>query len=134
VIRFYGDPATIHENYDFVHCTNYWTSETRRIITNTQALECILGRELKYVGSKYPVASLFRTRKFIKRGWHITAGQMFKIANQVSKLDLNNFTILQDQLTGVDMAYFEELINKLKSKNSDTVDSSYLIQLIDEIF
>jgi len=27
VIRFYGEPKKIHENFDFIHCTNYWTSE-----------------------------------------------------------------------------------------------------------
>ena len=26
VIRFYGEPEEIHKNYDFVHCTCYWTS------------------------------------------------------------------------------------------------------------
>lgn len=24
VIRFYGEPAEIHANYDFVHCTSDW--------------------------------------------------------------------------------------------------------------
>src|SRR3546814_939057 len=27
VLRFYGEADAIHENYDFVHCTNYWTSK-----------------------------------------------------------------------------------------------------------
>lgn len=134
VIRFYGDPATIHENYDFVHCTNYWESSTRKIVTNQKALECILGKELKYVGSKYPIASLFRIRKFIKRGWHITAGQMLKIIMQVSKLDLTNPVVLEDQLVGVDVAYFGEIIEKLRAQNSDKVDDTYLAQLIDELF
>ena len=25
-IRFYGNAEKIHENFDYVHCTNYWTS------------------------------------------------------------------------------------------------------------
>lgn len=134
IIRFFGDPKTIHENYDFVHCTNYWESNVRKVITNTNALECILGKELKYIGSKYPIASLFRTRKFIKRGWNITAGQMLKIAMQVSELNLKDFSILNEQLIGVDVAYFHEIIQKLKEANPNSIDTSYLIQLIDEIF
>lgn len=75
MVRFHGDPAEIHENYDFVHCTNYWTSWERRVTLNQQALECIMTKELRYIGSKYPVASVFRVRKFIERGWTIGAGQ-----------------------------------------------------------
>jgi len=134
VIRFFGDPEIIHQNYDFVHCMNYWESNTQKIITKKESLESILGRELKYVGSLYPIASLFRIRKFIKRGWHITAGQMLKIILQVSKLDLTNFNILEEQLIGVDVAYFSEIIAKLKEINSDKIDDTYLAKLIDEMF
>ncbi len=134
VLRFYGDPKSIHENYDFVHCTNYWESDTKKITVNANALECILGKELKYVGSKYPIASLFRTSKFIKRGWHITAGQMLKIIMQISALDLKNINVLQEQLIGVDVAYFHEIIEKLRSSNPNAVDTAYLIKLIDEMF
>lgn len=135
VIRFYGNPETIHENYDFVHCTNYWCSWTRELVLNKEALECILSKELKYVGSKYPLASIFRTRKFIRRGWTITAGQMLKIMMQINDLDLDNVSILEDQLVGVDVAYFMEIIDLLKKNSTDNkVDRTYLISIIDKIF
>jgi hypothetical protein len=135
VIRFYGDPQQIHENYDFAHCTNYWSSWDREVHLNPLALECLLAKELRYIGSKYPLASMFRTRKFIQRGWSITAGQMIKIGMQLHDLDLDNVHVLEDQLVGVDIAYFNELICKLKSKcTGDAVDRTYLMTLIDEIF
>lgn len=34
IFRFYGDPKTIHDNYDFVHCTNYWTSSDSTLHLN----------------------------------------------------------------------------------------------------
>ena len=52
VIRFYGEPATIHENYDFAHCRNYWTSWGNEVVLDPKALECLLTKELVYVGSK----------------------------------------------------------------------------------
>lgn len=134
VVRFYGDPEQIHENYDFAHCTNYWSSWDRELHLNKEALTCLLSRELKYIGSKYPLASIFRTRKFIRRGWNITAGQLLKIMMQINVLDLNDVSVLEDQLVGVDMAYFYELINRLREKGGETVDQAYLISLIDEIF
>lgn len=133
VVRFHGDPAQIHENYDFVHCTNYWTSWERRVTLNQQALECIMTKELRYIGSKYPVASVFRVRKFIERGWTIGAGQLLKIVMQCAALDFNDYATLEEQLTGVDVAYFKELLDKMKAKSPTEVDKSYLIQLIDRM-
>ena len=133
VIRFYGDPAAIHANYDFVHCTNYWTSWERRITTNAAALECIIAKELRYVGSRYPICSLFRVRKFVERGWSITAGQMLKIVWQARQLDLTDFKVLEDQLTGVDVAYFLQLIDALKERDPERVDDAYLFSLIDRL-
>ncbi len=134
VIRFYGDPEVIHSNYDFIHATNYWTSWDRLIVLNQKALESLMNKELIYVGSKYPISSICRVRKFLGRGWHITAGQLLKICMQLSELNLKDFKILEEQLTGVDVAYFSEILNKIKSKDPEIVDFAYLSTLIDNIF
>jgi hypothetical protein len=31
IIRFYGEPSEIHTNFDFVHCTSYWSSSDRQL-------------------------------------------------------------------------------------------------------
>lgn len=134
VIRFYGNPAEIHENYDFVHATNYWTSWDSKVELNQAALESILAKELRYVGSKYPICSLMRVRKFIQRGWSINAGQLLKIAMQVQALDLNDFEVLKEQLTGMDVAYFAEVVAKLKEKNPEKIETAYLVEIIDRMF
>lgn len=142
VIRFYGDPDTIHQHYDYVHCTNYWTSWDRKLVLKQAALEALLSKELVYVGSKYPLCSVIRTRKFIKRGWTINAGQYLKMCFQISKLDITDINVLEDQLTGVDAAYFAQLIDGLK-KHTDKekeegkefkIEYGYLAAIIDKIF
>jgi hypothetical protein len=138
VIRFYGSPDKIHENYDFVHCTNYWTSSNNELVLRPKALEALLTRELVYIGSKYPLASVIRTRKFIKRGFSCNAGQYLKMCWQISKLDLNSISVLEDQLVGVDAAYFQVFIEALKAhqeKDSNfSCNYSYIVELIDKIF
>ena len=134
VLRFFGEPDEIHKNYDFVHCTNYWTSWDGNLELRKEALEAILTRELVYGGSKYPLCSIFRLRKFIKRNWTINAGQILKIAMQLNALDLTKVSVLQDQLTGVDCAYFLEVIKKLKDKDPEKVNGAYLIEIIDRMF
>jgi hypothetical protein len=138
VIRFYGSPDEIHENYDFVHCTNYWVSSTNELVLRPEALESLLTKELIYVGSRYPLASLIRTRKFIKRDFSCNAGQYLKMCWQVSELDLDDISVLEDQLIGVDTAYFMVLINALKAQQrkdpSFSCNYSYIVEIIDKIF
>jgi len=138
IIRFYGSPEQIHENYDYVHCTNYWTSKNGELVLRQPALESLLAKELKYVGSKYPLCSLVRMRKFITRGWHINAGQILKIAMQISELDLDNLDVLEDQLTGVDTAYFNQIIQDLRQKQMENenfhIEMPYLCTIIDRLF
>lgn len=138
VIRFYGDPQEIHENYDFVHCTNYWTSWEKKVTLKLEAMEAIINKELIYVGSKYPLCSIIRTRKFINRGWTINAGQYLKMCMQLNELDLKNIQVLEDQLVGVDSTYFNILISALqekqKSNNDFEVSSSYVASIVDKIF
>lgn len=134
VLRFWGEPDVIHENYDFTHCTNYWTSWDENLTLRQAALECLLSRELRYQGSKYPVCSIFRLRKFIKRNWTVNAGQILKMCMQVSALDLTDISVLEDQLTGVDCAYFCEVMAKLKEKGGTKIESAYLVEIIDRMF
>jgi len=138
IIRFYGDVEEIHSNYDFIHCTCYWTAKDNKLVLPPAALESMLTKQLYYSGSKYPVCSFIRCRKFLKKGWHINAGQMLKICMQISQLDLTNIKVLEDQLTGVDTAYFIEVLDYLKQKQAKDenfhVEMPYLISIIDRMF
>lgn len=133
IIRFYGEPSEIHKNYDFVHCTNYWTRD-EGLVLKPDALASLMTKELRYVGSKYPLCSIIRTRKFINRGFKINAGQYLKMCMQLNKLDLFDINVLEDQLCGVDVAYFSQLISEMKKKDNQRVDETYLYELVDKIF
>lgn len=134
ILRFYGDPDEIHQSYDFVHCMNYWESGTGNLTLKPEALEALLSRTLVYAGSQYPLCSVIRSRKFVERGWRINAGQYLKMAMQISQLDLTDHVSLEEQLTGVDVAYFAEVIEKIKDKDPQKVDAAYLIEIIDRMF
>ena len=134
ILRFYGDPDTIHQSYDFAHCMNYWESGTSTLTLRQDALEALLSRVLVYHGSRYPLCSIIRSRKFIERGWRINAGQYLKMVMQAAELDFTDYLVLEEQLTGVDVAYFQEVLEKVKAKNPEKVDSTYLIEIIDRMF
>lgn len=138
VFRFFGPAKELHKNFDFVHCTGYWTSKHKNIVITKDALESLLSKHLVYMNSLYPLSAVIRTRKFIKRGWHINAGQYLKMLFAVSELDLTDMKVLEEQLTGVDAFYFKQIIDALKKECKEdpnfSVDYTYLATLIDKIF
>lgn len=138
VIRFWGEVDKIHENYDFEHCKCSYDWKNNKVDLPTKALECIINKELYYSGSKYPLCSIIRTRKFINRGWSINAGQYVKMALQLNELNLKDLNVFKEQLVGVDSAYFSQAINAIAKKQEEdpnfTVDNTYLFEIINRIF
>ncbi len=133
VLRFTGDADDIHETFDYIHATNYFTFE-QGLVTNKDALESILTKQLRYQGSQYPLTSIIRMKKFIQRGWNINAGEILKIMFQISELDLKNPDVLEEQLVGVDVAYFGVLISALRGVESNKMTSQYINAIIDKVF
>lgn len=138
VIRFWGPVEEIHKNYDFEHCKCSYDWKNNKVNLPVSALECILNKELRYTGSKYPLCSIIRTRKFISRGWTINAGQYVKMALQLNELNLKDLKVFEEQLVGVDSAYFNEaiayLIKRQEEQPDFSVDNTYLFEIIDRIF
>ena len=132
IIRFYGEPNEIHDNYDFIHATCYYDYSEHKLVLPPKALESLLSRSLYYCGSLYPIASIFRVKKFIQRGWKITAGQQLKIMWQISELTLTDKLVMTEQLTGIDLVYMQKLISSLQ--DIVDIDSNRVAQLIDTIF
>jgi hypothetical protein len=134
ITRFYGEPDKIHSNYDFSHAMNFYDYAANHLELKPDALECLLSRTLIYKGSLYPIASMFRLRKFIERGWRVSVGEMLKISWQISELDLTDRQVLREQLTGVDQAYLSALINVIGDMDTDKLNSTYMGEVIDRIF
>lgn len=137
VLRFWGTAEQIHKTFDYIHATNYFTFK-EGLVRNLEAIESILTRQLKYQGSHYPVTSIIRAKKFIKRGFNIGAGELLKIMFQISQIDLTNPDVLEEQLIGVDVAYFDLIItalrNKMDSEKDFKLSAEYLNALIDRVF
>ncbi len=138
IFRFYGSPQEIHDTYDFEHCKCYWQSWDRKLSTPINSLLAIMNKSLEYTGSRYPICSLIRLRKFIKRGYNINAGQILKMCMQVNELDLSDLDVLEDQLFGVDTVYFMQLVDQLRKAKQDepgtVLDATYVATIIDRVF
>lgn len=137
VTRFYGEPDEIHKNYDFVHACCYYDYHNEKLETPVEAIRSMQSMTLKYRGSLYPVCSLFRLRKFIRRGWNISAGEILKMAFQISQINLNDPQVLKEQCTGVDALYFHFVISALENAPRDEdgdLPTQYVIEVIERVF
>jgi len=138
VVRFSGPIESIHENFDFEHTKCVYDYSENTLVLPTKSLECIINKELIYRGSKYPLTSIIRTRKFITRGWTINAGQYVKMTLELNALDLLNLETFKDQLVGVDSAYFMQAIEAIRNKKEKDpnfeITNLYLFEVIDRIF
>lgn len=133
VLRFNGNPEQIHKTFDFIHATNYFTFSDG-LVLNKEALESLITKNLSYQGSLYPLTSVIRMKKFIGRNWTMNAGEVLKMMFQISELDLTNIEVLEEQLIGVDVAYFSTLIEALRTVDKSKLTSSYINVMIDKIF
>ena len=135
VTRFWGKPEDIHANYDYLHVQNYWTFD-EGVVMNLETNEAIRTKTLVYKGSRYPVASIIRSRKFVQRGWTCTAGQYLKMMLNLRDFDLTDFDTLRDQLTGVDLLYFQDFIAKLERAKEEgkVINNTYIISMLDRFF
>ena len=136
ITKFVMTPDEVHKNFDFVHCTCYYDPFSDNLVVPSDAAVSIMTKELKYRGSLYPLASIIRTRKFIKRGWSINAGQYLKMILQLQKLNLYDLKVLKEQLMGVDALYFIQMLQQVGDLNAKDgqVDALYLVELIDRFF
>lgn len=136
IIRFVGSVEEVHKNFDFVHCTCWYFPSKKELGLPKEALTSLMTKELIYTGSKYPLCSLFRMRKFIQRGFYINAGYILKMVFQLHALDLYDRDVLADQLIGVDTTYMQEFLRTMDEglKEGKTLDVGYLMGIIDKVF
>lgn len=137
ILRFIGDPATVVKGFDWVHATN-WFALREGLVLNTDAVACIALKELRYQATQYPLAAMLRSYKFVDRGWQRPhAGDMLVLTQQLVKLNWSDPATWEDQLIGVDFAYFGEVLNKInvllkEGKGMDEIISTYLVQIVEE--
>ncbi len=114
ITKFYGEPKDVVENFDWAHLKSYFKYPKLFIHDSTYRL--INEKELIYTGSKYPLSSFLRTRKYIKKGWTISAKESLKIALEMAKYDLTDLKVLRDQLMGVDPIYMLSVLKEIEDK------------------
>lgn len=142
IFRFVGEPETIVNNFDFAHCTGYIKLEKDidapvNFVLPELMKKTILGKQLVVQGTKYPLDSLVRMKKYISRGYTIDAVETMKLAFAVNKLDLNDMIVLRDQMIGIDAHYLRKMVSMIDDMINDGdkfVCDEFILEIMRESF
>ena len=76
----------------------------RRLVFNTAA--------------QFPVCSLYRAAKYIKRGFHFSGIDAIKLGLKIQALDISNYAELRRQLMGIDTLFLKDLTDSLAGQDT----------------
>ena len=71
ITKFAGKPQSVVEQFDWQHIKSHFSMKDGLVISD-DTYKLIVEKELIYTGSNYPLSSLLRLRKYIKKGWTVS--------------------------------------------------------------
>lgn len=127
----------IIDQFDYTVCMGAYDFDTKQFVLNDRFIEHIARRELSYnVNGKYPLGSLFRLRKYLKKGYTISGTEIIKLGLSINNLKMESYIDLKKQLEGIDTLFLKELTDKLLSPEyaEKKFDFSEFMDMIDKFF
>lgn len=110
-----GTPWQVLEKFDFTICQAAW--DGKQFYFAPDFMQHLSQRRIVYnINSEYPICSLYRARKFIKRGFHFSGIDAIKLGLRIQSLQINDCGELRRQLMGIDTLFLKELTDSLKGK------------------
>lgn len=98
VTRFTGYPERVFKSFDFEHCKAYFVPSTDTLLYNE---DMIMNKKLVYTGEDdYPLNTMKRLVKFIRRGWDIDNESILNLAKKMSRTKLDDPEIYKEQVIG----------------------------------
>lgn len=80
ITRFTGTPEKVTNNFDWQHIKSYYSVHDQKLYLKDDVYRLIVEKELVYTGSEYPLSSLLRLKKYLKKGWNVSTTTMVHIA------------------------------------------------------
>lgn len=91
IIKFTGHPTIVIEKFDWQHIKSYFIYPDIITFTN-DVYKLIVEKELIYTGSDYPLSSMMRLKKYIKKGWNVSNTTILHIALEIAEaFDYSDF-------------------------------------------
>lgn len=111
ITRFHGEAKEIFEWFDFTVTHAAYDFTTRQFVFGERFFPDLAKRRLVYSGaSRYPICAMYRTSKYVKRGYELPGATIMHIALSIVQLKITNYKDLKEQLMGIDTIYLQRLL------------------------
>ena len=126
-----GTPEEIINDFDFTICQGAFHLE-RGFIFNDDFFQHLAQRRLVFnIHAKFPICSLYRTRKFIKRGFSLSGIEAIKLGLCIQALRLDTYKDLRAQLMGIDTLFLKDLTDSLRGEEERKFDLNEFLATLD---
>lgn len=118
----FGGPEDIFKCYDFTVCMGAYqffeqSADHARegFVFGDDFLKHVAQRRLVFhTGTMFPICSMLRVMKYVKRGFFITGMETLKIGLSIHALKIETYADLRRQLQGIDTAFLADLTYQMK--------------------
>lgn len=113
ITRFKGQANKIFDYFDFTITHGAYDFEDKCFYFGSRFFPDLAKRRLVYSGdSQYPICAMYRTGKYVKRGYELPGATTMHIALSIVQLKIENYRALKEQLMGIDTIYLQKLLDK----------------------
>lgn len=114
ITRFTGSPEEVLNTFDFTCVMGLWNFKEGKFYAHEFFLRDVARRRLVYSNkSQYPICALYRTKKYVERGYEFPGSTLVAISLAIHSLQLNTYKDLKDQLLGIDTSMFKEITENM---------------------
>lgn len=133
IVAEFGNPQEVIDKFDFTCCMGAFVPKDRTFVLGDHFLKHSSQRRLCFNASAgFPICSLWRAAKFVKRGWKFPAIEVIKLALSINHLDLKTHGELKRQLMGIDTMLLKELTDTLEADKMAQYDYEAAIEMLAE--
>ena len=130
----FGTPESVIRRFDFTCCMGAWNPKSEEFLLDPLFLKhCSQRRLIFNVATEYPICSLWRAFKFVKRGWKLPATEAIKMALRIHDLNISDRAELKRQLLGIDTLFLKELTDALAEGGELKYDFLEAIKMVGDL-
>lgn len=126
----FGESDVVIRQFDFTCCMAAWRVPYEFILDENFMKHCAQRRLVFNVNAGYPICSMWRVSKFIKRGWRLSGLEAIKLGLAINNLKMKDHKELKRQLMGIDTLFLKELTDGLALSKDVAYDFGEAIDFI----
>ena len=121
IIKFVGTPEEVTEKFDWQHIKSYYLCKQEKLFLKHDIYRLICEKELIYTGSDYPLSSLMRLKKYIKKGWNVSNTTILHITLDI----VASFNKMEADRQFEQAKHRREQLEKINQKIKDMSQKKY---------